>query len=221
MYPLMCHTQEDVFMKWLRVCAQDNKVAVSMYTGWPKTVTGFFLFSWEESLPSSFVGKNICAVQTVAQKLALLMGDRSQLTATHIVHDSRSELFWETLSKPQSEKATHGNHVYFFPLTSFPLHRLHQQDCREHTSRRGHALSTMLTKTHRNSRVRGTTGDPQNPRAKTAPLSCFSVLERSEVPLEEFQQGGETRPNCARRVFSLSTALTWGSSRRYIFTRPQ
>lgn len=168
-----------------------------------------------------FCRKNNRAVQTVAQRLALLMGDHSQLTATHIVHDSRSELFWETLSKPQSEKATHGNHVYFFPLTSFPLHILHQQDCREHTSRSGYALSTMLMKTDRNSQVRGTTRAPQDPTAKTAPLSSFSVLERSEVPLEELQQGGEMRPNCAHWVFSPSTALTWGSSRRYIFTRPQ
>lgn len=119
----------------------------------------------------------------------------------HTVPDSRRELFWETLSKPLSQKATHGNHVYFFPLTS--LHT--------HTLQRAHEQKWIHTKTHDNTlphKRRQTTAASQGPTARTALLLHRGVPERSKVPLEEFQQGGQIRPNCAHWVFSPS----WGNT---------
>lgn len=159
----------------------------------------------------------------------------------HIVPNLRSDLCWETLSKPLSQKATHGNHVYFFPLTS--LHYTHTaaaasgekthkhkwiRTCIKpnlsftHKCETEYVLSknTMLVETHSHTCARETedysVSGPQSQNRFITKLWCS--LEKSKVPLEELQQGREIRPNTTHWILSPSTAQTSGNTDNVIYS---
>lgn len=116
----------------------------------------------------------------------------------------------ETLSKPLSKKATHGNRVYFFPLTSHTL-RAHAIAALQRASEHKRIHSDADThNAHENtlSQVRRTTTASQGPRAKMALLLSLGILEISKVPLVGFYQDEETRPKCTRWVLFMRTVLT-------------
>lgn len=101
------------------------------------------------------------------------------LTATHIT-DSRSDLYWETLSKPRSKKATHGNHVYFFPLTSLhdTLTHTHNSSSSTHTS--GYNPNLPYTDAHENTlshTCRSKTDDRSVSRPQSLPLLLLFLRE--------------------------------------------
>ncbi len=181
-------------------------------------------------MPSSFFVRKTSVLSKLWDRSLTSSQAITQSEPQHIVPDSRSDLCWETLSKPPSEKATHGNHVYFFPLTSLHTTHTHTQPAAEKTHKWIHTcINPKLTYTYKcthnthsqKHNARGNTlshtwtsetddysvSRPQSQNGSI--IKLFGVLERSKVPLEELQQGGEIRSNTTHWVFYLSTALTW------------
>lgn len=154
----------------------------------------------------------------MAQKLNLLAGRilRANCNTFSLTLEVNSS--GETLSKPLSKKATHGNRVYFFPLTSHAL-RAHAIAALQRASERAEE-DTHNAHENTLSQVRGSTTASQGPRAKMALLLSLGILEISKVPLVGFYRDEESKANCTRWVFFMRTVLTMRthSHERYLFT---